>query len=181
MARTTSRANHSPPVSNSRSRSRSTTSTTSAGTVMVIAVIRWHRKQAAWFALSVGTIPGLAEDEESERARSEARSRGGLGQRTMAMIEAGQDVLILKRASASRSSGEWSDDDYDVLAESVVVGRIFKVDAAPVGSPWMWTLMFPHHEGRCPTHGYAARAPVGYCRPGSQKNRHAGCAVPVAR
>jgi hypothetical protein len=25
--------------------------------------------------------------------------------------------LILKRASASRSSGEWSDDDYDVLAQ----------------------------------------------------------------
>jgi hypothetical protein len=22
--------------------------------------------------------------------------------------------------------------------------------------PWMWTLIFPHHEGRTPTHGYAA-------------------------
>jgi hypothetical protein len=28
--------------------------------------------------------------------------------------------LTLKRASASRSSGEWSDDDYDVLADGVV-------------------------------------------------------------
>ena len=28
-------------------------------------------------------------------------------------------------------------------------------NAAPVGSPWMWTLIFPHHEGRTPTHGYA--------------------------
>jgi hypothetical protein len=37
----------------------------------------------------------------------------------MAMIEAGQGVLILKRASASRSSGEWSDDDYDVLAQAL--------------------------------------------------------------
>jgi hypothetical protein len=44
----------------------------------------------------------------------------------MAMIEAGQDVLIPKRASASRSSGQWSDDDFDVLANGVVVGRIFK-------------------------------------------------------
>src|SRR5205823_7720271 len=26
----------------------------------------------------------------------------------------------------------------------------------PVGSPWMWTLIFPHREGRSPTHGYAA-------------------------
>jgi hypothetical protein len=34
--------------------------------------------------------------------------------------------LILKRASASRPSGEWNDDDYDVLADGVVVGRIFK-------------------------------------------------------
>jgi hypothetical protein len=41
--------------------------------------------------------------------------------------------LILKRASASRPSGEWNDDDYDVLADGAVVGRIFKVHAAPVG------------------------------------------------
>ncbi len=26
-----------------------------------------------------------------------------------------KDYLILKRASASRSSGEWNDNDYDVL------------------------------------------------------------------
>ncbi len=26
--------------------------------------------------------------------------------------------LVLKRASASRLSGEWSDDDYDVLAKT---------------------------------------------------------------
>jgi hypothetical protein len=29
-------------------------------------------------------------------------------------------TLILKRASASRPSGEWNDDDYDVLADGVV-------------------------------------------------------------
>ena len=72
------------------------------------------------------------------------------------MIEAGQDVLILKRASASRSSGHWSDDDFDVLANAEVVGRIVKANAAPVGMSWMWTLIFPHHEGRTPRHGYAA-------------------------
>jgi hypothetical protein len=32
--------------------------------------------------------------------------------------------LILKRASASRPSGEWNDDDFDVLADGLVVGRI---------------------------------------------------------
>jgi hypothetical protein len=43
--------------------------------------------------------------------------------------------LLLKRASASRSSGEWNDDDYDVLADSEVVGRIMKVHAAPKKAP----------------------------------------------
>ena len=63
--------------------------------------------------------------------------------------------LILKRASASRPSGAWDDDDFDVLADGVVVGRIFNSNAGPVGSPWMWTLAFGHHEDRTPTHGYA--------------------------
>jgi predicted nucleotidyltransferase len=63
--------------------------------------------------------------------------------------------LILKRAAASRSPGEWNDDDFDVLADGAVVGRIFKANAAPVGSPWMWTRAFGHHEDRSPTHGYA--------------------------
>jgi hypothetical protein len=58
--------------------------------------------------------------------------------------------LILKRASASRSSGEWSDDDYDVLAECDVVGRIMRAAAAPEGTPWLWTL------DRTPTNGYEA-------------------------
>jgi hypothetical protein len=44
-----------------------------------------------------------------------------------------KDYLTLKRASASRPSGEWSDDDYDVLCEGAVVGRIMKEAAvAPV-------------------------------------------------
>ena len=64
--------------------------------------------------------------------------------------------LILKRASDSRSSGEWSNDDFDVLADGAVVGRIMKAAAAPVGTPWMWTPAFGHHEDRTPTHGYAA-------------------------
>jgi hypothetical protein len=66
-------------------------------------------------------------------------------------------ALILKRASASRISGEWNDDDYDVLADGVVVGRIFHAAAAPVGMPWMCTLAFGHHEDRTPTHGYEPR------------------------
>src|SRR5215472_9055002 len=43
-----------------------------------------------------------------------------------------KDYLVLKRASASRSSGEWNDDDFDALADGGV-GRIFKLHAAPEG------------------------------------------------
>jgi hypothetical protein len=41
----------------------------------------------------------------------------------------------ISHTSASRPSGEWSDDDYDVLAEGVVVGRIMKAAASPAGTP----------------------------------------------
>jgi hypothetical protein len=42
-----------------------------------------------------------------------------------------------------------------VLEGGAVVGRIFKNNERP-GASWMWTLIFPHHEGRSPTQGYAA-------------------------
>jgi hypothetical protein len=78
------------------------------------------------------------------------------GKEKMAMIEAGGRLLILKRASASRRSGQWNDDDFDVVCDGAVVGRIFKANAAPVGSPWMWAFIMPHHQGRSPTRAYAA-------------------------
>ena len=45
-----------------------------------------------------------------------------------------KDYLVLKRASTSRSSGEWGDDDYDVVADGAVVGRILKAHAADYGA-----------------------------------------------
>jgi hypothetical protein len=63
-------------------------------------------------------------------------------------------AIILKHAWASRPSGEWRDDDYDVLGDGGVVGRIMKAAAVPVGMSWMWMLAFGHHEDRMPTHGY---------------------------
>jgi hypothetical protein len=65
-------------------------------------------------------------------------------------------ALILKRASASRPSGEWNDDDFDVLADGGGVGRIMKAAAAPVDKPWLWAHVFGHQEDRTPTHGSAA-------------------------
>jgi hypothetical protein len=39
-----------------------------------------------------------------------------------------------------------NDDDFGVLADGVVVGRIFNSNAGPVGMPWMWTLAFGRRE-----------------------------------
>src|SRR5262245_38268445 len=58
-----------------------------------------------------------------------------------AMTDKPQPSLILKRARLSRSSGQWGDDDYAVLDNGKVVGRIFHLEAsAPEGRPWMWAL-----------------------------------------
>jgi hypothetical protein len=70
----------------------------------------------------------LAQDEEPGAPGGEAG-----GRRRLEPVSS----LLLKRASASRPSGQWNDDDFDVLANGVVVGRIFKANASPVGASWM--------------------------------------------
>jgi len=84
--------------------------------------------------------------------------------------------LILKRASASRSSGQWRDDDYDVLEGGTVVGR----PAAPEGRRWMWTLAYGYHKDRTPTHGYEPMREAAMARSprGGDGNRPA---LPLAR
>jgi hypothetical protein len=64
--------------------------------------------------------------------------------------------LVLKRGSASRSSGEWSDDDYDVLEDGVIVGRIFTVPVAPPGRPWGWASGHSAATVARSRHGYEA-------------------------
>ena len=80
------------------------------------------------------------------------------------------DYLVLKRASASRPSGEWNDDDFDVLADGVVVGRIVKAAAVPVGTRAVTpppALRECRHRGlaRWPFHRNTTRTP-------SLKQRH---------
>jgi hypothetical protein len=72
------------------------------------------------------------------------------------MAETTQSRLILKRGKVSRPSGQWGDDDYDVICEGAVVGRVFLSPAAPQGRQWMWTFAYGYHEDRTPTHGYEA-------------------------
>src|SRR5262245_43148688 len=60
--------------------------------------------------------------------------------------------LILKRGDPSRRR----EDDYDVLENGVVVGRIFRVPAAaPEGRPWRWASGHGGHHIERAAHGYA--------------------------
>jgi hypothetical protein len=43
--------------------------------------------------------------------------------------------LTLKRANTSRLFGQWSDDDYDVMKNGVIIGGIFKVPIASAERP----------------------------------------------
>jgi hypothetical protein len=47
------------------------------------------------------------------------------------------DVQPIGSTSATQSSGQWRDDDYDVLENGQVVGRIFKSPGAPQDRQWM--------------------------------------------
>jgi hypothetical protein len=50
--------------------------------------------------------------------------------------------VILKRASTN----EWSDDDYDVVADGAVVGRIMRAAVAPEGTPWLLARRWRKHQ-----------------------------------
>ena len=64
-------------------------------------------------------------------------------------------ALAPPAGGGSRASASRTDDNYDVLADGVVIGRIFKV-RLDGRTPWMWTPASGHHEDRTPTHGYEA-------------------------
>src|SRR5262245_25044354 len=53
-----------------------------------------------------------------------------------------------------RLKGESCALDGSDMVNGAVVGRIYKANAAALGTPWMWTRSFGHHEDRTPTHGY---------------------------
>jgi hypothetical protein len=61
--------------------------------------------------------------------------------------------LVFER---SPTSPQWAEDDYIVLTDGRVVGRIVFERAAPKGLHWFWTLTHDQREGRSPAHGYAA-------------------------
>jgi hypothetical protein len=95
----------------------------------------------AW--LATAQTERVVSPDRASRGRAGEDHRGGAaGAGRIAMPS-----LILQHS-------EWSDDEYDVLADGVAVGRIMKATAAPEGIRWLWTLAHGYHEDRTPTHGY---------------------------
>jgi hypothetical protein len=62
--------------------------------------------------------------------------------------------LLLRRVPESRQGAE-GQDDYDVIGQDgLVIGRIFKANRFPNGTPWQWSLAYGQQEDHTPTHGY---------------------------
>jgi hypothetical protein len=72
---------------------------------------------------------------------------------------------LMKRGNFSRPSGQWKDEDYDVLADGKVVGRIYH-DASASTPPelrWFWsiTAIVPASSA---THGHAPTLDEANCQ-----------------
>jgi hypothetical protein len=102
---------------------------------------RRHGVEAAGLALCLGAITRLAQVQEPRRAGREAGGGRGLGAMTQ---------LILKRAPIGDNL-----EDYSVLEDSVVVGRIILLSAvAPEDRPWMWASGHSADSVKRAAHGY---------------------------
>jgi len=63
--------------------------------------------------------------------------------------------LILKTTSA-HYGGDWSDDDYVVLGDGEVIGRIMLRPMAPSGQQWFWTITAREQPPSISNRGYSA-------------------------
>jgi hypothetical protein len=104
------------------------------------------------------STPHLGVDRLRSAPRAEARNDDASCETAKSATEAAKvatttaatvmSSLFLKRSKVSRPSGQWRNDDYDVIFKGAVVGRLFLSAAAPQDRQWMWI------QHRTPAHGY---------------------------
>jgi hypothetical protein len=66
-------------------------------------------------------------------------------------------------------------NDYEVIADDWIVGRIVLSDVSPADRPWMWSLDHEFYQGREQTHGYEAtreHAMQAFARSWLEPNRY---------
>lgn len=49
-------------------------------------------------------------------------------------------TLLLRPMRAQMPTSDWKDDDYAVLHDEQVIGRIYRISGGPQGNKWRWTL-----------------------------------------
>ena len=49
-------------------------------------------------------------------------------------------MLVLRRTMNSPTSGEWSDQEFDVFDGDALVGHILRSHSASSDRPWLWTI-----------------------------------------
>ena len=65
-----------------------------------------------------------------------------------------EPMLVLRRTMKSSTSGEWSDQEFDVFDNDTLVGHILRSHSASADRPWLWTIT-SRHSGSAESRGFA--------------------------
>jgi hypothetical protein len=104
-------------------------------------------------AAEIRTGPELANAEPTVIGRRAAIRRSGQAHRSNDMlVDWLRDMTdLLLQPSPARGP-----NDYEVIADDWIVGRIVLSDASPAEKPWIWSLDHEFYQGRERTYGYEA-------------------------
>jgi hypothetical protein len=102
-----------------------------------------------------GTLADEMSDETSRQMmlKIASGSHSTLSNRKASLERLKTEPPAVSPLSLNRAPIGWNEDDYDVVEDGVIVGRIFKVPIAPQDRHWMWASGHNGHIRRA-AHGY---------------------------